>query len=65
MHNKFTNKVSVIDIAIPNDYNVVEKRAEKIIIYVHLAIEIKALWNNFVWHVIKFDFIDQMRLHCI
>ena len=45
IHNKFTNKISIIDIAIPNDYNVVEKRAEKIRKYVDLAIEIKTLWN--------------------
>ena len=34
-----------IDVTIPNDHNIIEKRLEKIEKYTDLGIEIKELWN--------------------
>ena len=37
--------VLFIDVTIPNNHNIIEKRLEKIEKYTDLAIEIKELWN--------------------
>ena len=42
---KKTNKLYIIDIAIPADTNVIKKRIEKLDKYIDLSIEIKQLWN--------------------
>ena len=42
---KSTQKVSLIDIAVPNDTNIADKRVEKIQKYTDLANEIKTLWQ--------------------
>ena len=43
--DKLNKNVQIIDIAIPSDYNVVEKRNEKITKYIDLSIELKRMWN--------------------
>ena len=43
--DKKTNKLYLIDIAIPADANIVKKRIEKIDKYIDLSIELKRLWN--------------------
>ena len=43
--DKKTNKLYIIDIAIPADANIVKKRIEKIDKYIDLSIELKRLWN--------------------
>jgi hypothetical protein len=35
----------LIDVAIPEDRNVIKKEAEKILKYKHLTIEIQRMWN--------------------
>ena len=45
VYDKKGKKIFIIDIAIPNDYNVVKKRAEKLHNYTDLAVELKAVWN--------------------
>ena len=45
LHEKAKNTAYIIDIAVPSDYNIVNKRAEKLRNYVDLAIELKELWN--------------------
>ena len=45
MINKNKNEANIIDIAIPNDYNIAQKRLEKIRNYTNLSIEIKTLWK--------------------
>ena len=55
IHDKKENNLLIIDIAIPSDYNVVAKRAEKLRNYTDLAIELKSIWN--VSKVVIFPFI--------
>ena len=43
--DKATNTANIIDVAIPNDYNITRKRLDKIRAYTDLAVEIKTLWN--------------------
>ena len=43
--NKDEKSAMIIDIAIPMDSNIAEKRYEKIRNYTDLAIEIKTMWN--------------------
>ena len=43
--NKQQQETTIIDIAVPNDNNIMKKRSEKIDKYTNLAIEIKELWN--------------------
>lgn len=43
--DKVKNVALIIDVAIPNDYNIARKRFEKLRNYTDLAIEIKTLWN--------------------
>ena len=43
--DKREQTVLFIDVTIPNDHNIVEKRLEKIEKYTDLGIEIKELWN--------------------
>jgi len=43
--DKTKRKVSLIDISVPNDCNVAEKRVQKIRAYTDLATELKTLWN--------------------
>lgn len=44
--NKKEKKTYIIDIAIPNDANVIQKEQEKITKYIPLATEIKELWKQ-------------------
>ena len=43
--DKREQTVLFIDITIPNDHNIIEKRLEKIEKYADLGIEIEELWN--------------------
>ncbi len=43
--NKVKKFCMIIDIAVPSDYNVVQKKAEKKTKYKALEIEIKRMWN--------------------
>ena len=43
--DKREQTVLFIDVTIPNDHNIIEKRLEKIEKYTDLGIEIKELWN--------------------
>ena len=43
--DKASKTSNIIDIAIPSDYNIVEKRNEKITKYIDLSLEIKKMWN--------------------
>ena len=43
--DKQEQTVLFIDVTIPNDHNIIEKRLEKIEKYTDLEIEIKELWN--------------------
>ena len=43
--DKREQTVLFIDVTIPNDHNILEKRLEKIKKYTDLGIEIKQLWN--------------------
>ena len=43
--DKREQTVLFIDVTIPNDNNIIEKRLEKIEKYANLGIEIKELWN--------------------
>ena len=43
--DKREQTVMFIDVAIPNDHNIIEKKLEKIEKYADLGIEIKELWN--------------------
>ena len=43
--NKRSREIQLIDIAIPLDSNIAQKRNEKITKYVDLSIEVKQLWN--------------------
>ena len=43
--DKLNKTVQIIDIAIPSDYNIIEKRNEKITKYIDLSIELKRMWN--------------------
>ena len=43
--DKREQTVLFIDVTIPNDHNIIEKRLEKIEKYTDLGIEIKKLWN--------------------
>ena len=45
LQDKMTNKMCIIDIAIPADANIVKKRIMKIDKYIDLSIELKRLWN--------------------
>ena len=45
MVEKTTQKVSLIDIAVPNDTNIADKRVEKLRKYTDLANEVKTLWQ--------------------
>ena len=45
MFDKTTRQITLIDVAIPIDNNITNKRNEKITKYADLAIEIKQLWN--------------------
>ena len=42
---KKEREISIIDIAVPNDSNISQKRNEKITKYADLAVELKQLWN--------------------
>ena len=41
--DKLNKTVQIIDIAIPSDYNIIEKRNEKITKYIDLSIELKRI----------------------
>ena len=43
--DKRERTVMFIDVTIPNDHNIIEKKLEKIEKYTDLGIEIKELWN--------------------
>ena len=43
--DKREQTVMFIDVTIPNDHNIIEKKLEKIEKYTDLGIEIKELWN--------------------
>ena len=43
--DKREQTVLFIDVTVPNDHNIIEKRLEKIEKYTDLGIEIKELWN--------------------
>ena len=43
--NKLTRTAAIIDIAVPNDYNIARKRLDKLRAYTDLSVEIKTLWN--------------------
>ena len=43
--DKSKSEANIIDIAIPSDYNLAQKRLEKIRNYSNLAVEIKTLWT--------------------
>ena len=40
-----TNEATIIDVAIPNDHNLAQKRLDKPRPYTDLSVEIKSLWN--------------------
>ena len=54
LHNKDENYLLIIDMAIPSDYNVVTKRAEKLRNYTDLAVELKTLWHIRNAYIIPF-----------
>ena len=41
-----SNRCQIIDVAIPNDYNIKKKATEKMSKYVHLQIECQRIWNK-------------------
>ena len=43
--DKRRNEPTIIDIAIPNDHNLAQKRLDKLHAYTDLFVEIKSLWN--------------------
>lgn len=43
--NKLSNEANIIDVAIPSDYRIAQKRLEKIRNYADLSTEIKTLWR--------------------
>ena len=43
--DKVGKTIQIIDIAIPSDYNIIEKRNEKIRKYINLSMELKDLWH--------------------
>jgi len=43
--DKTNNEANIIDVAIPNDYRIAQKRLEKIRNYTDLSTEIKTLWR--------------------
>ena len=45
MIDKDRNEANIIDVAVPNDYRIAQKRLEKIRNYTTLAGEIKTLWK--------------------
>ena len=55
LHDKNDNSVLIIDIAIPNDYNVIHKRAEKLRNYTDLAVELKCLNPASSSAVVQYD----------
>ena len=43
--DKSAQKVALVDIAVPNDSNIADKRVEKICKYTDLANKVKILWQ--------------------
>ena len=43
--DKINKTVNLIEVAVPNDYNICNKRLQKMRAYTNLSVEIKALWN--------------------
>ena len=45
MVDKINKTANLIEVAVPNDYNICNKRLQKIRAYANLSGEIKTLWN--------------------